>query len=119
MSPAAVEMASKWLRHILINTAWASATSLTAIENIRCDVAETCLMNKNECTQLVLEEVLDAMSGEQAETLKKLVEYCEREEMEVDDVVEDTPAMEVVEEPTRRTGWGRPVAVWFPRAIGA
>jgi hypothetical protein len=75
-------------------------------------------MNKNEYTQLVLEEVLDAMSGEQVETLKKLVDYCEREEMEVDDVVKDTPAMEV-EEPTRRTGWGRPVAVWIPRAIGA
>lgn len=78
-------------------------------------------MRKNEYTQLVLEEVLDAMSGEQAETLKKLVEYCEGEGMEVDEAEDETEtaAVEEVEEPVRRTGWSRPVAVWVPRAIGA
>lgn len=110
------EMISKWLRHILTDSSWNSIASPIALEKLRCDIAETCLMNKNRHTEAVLQDLLGAISGQQAQTFKALMEACEGEvddqPMELDNSV---PKQDVI---LKRTGWRRPVAVWVSKPLG-
>ena len=110
------EMISKWLRHILTDSSWNSIASPIALEELRCDIAETCLLNKNRHTEAVLQDLLGVMSGQQAQTFKALMEACEGnmddQVMELDDTI---PEHNIILE---RTGWSRPVAVWVPRPLG-
>jgi hypothetical protein len=113
-----LEMASKWLRHVLLDQAWTSIISPNGLEGIRCDVIEACLLNKNDFTSIVIEDVLAAMSGAQAEVFTQLMELCDADDgLESMDV--DVAADEFNEDAQASSrGWSRPVAVWLPRPIG-
>jgi hypothetical protein len=113
-----LEIASSWLCHILLDSAWTSTSSPSAIEDLRCDVVEACLLDKNDLTTSVMENVLEAMSGDQAEVFKQMIRYCDEEshlgDMDIDD--ESIPCGK--EAQTTSTGWSKPVTVWFPKPIG-
>lgn len=76
-------------------------------------------MSKNEYTSVVLKGLLGAMSGDQAETLKQLMEVCDGERSSDSMELNIGNVTDVESVPAERTGWNNPVAVWIPKPIGA
>jgi hypothetical protein len=89
----------------------------SALDDLRCDIAEMCLLNKTEYTDVVLKRVLSVISEEQAASLSQLLDFCEGAEAsnrtEMDDVGENEDVL------SHRTGWSQPVAIWVPSPIGS
>ena len=96
-------------------------------------------MHKNECTTALLDGLLDAMSGAQAESLVRLRDSFAEDgasgDMDLDGRDDDgKPSVDDVgvgfkgedlgqeggdiQELSQRTGWSEPVAVWVPRPVG-
>ncbi|KIW03698.1 uncharacterized protein PV09_05013 [Verruconis gallopava] len=116
-----LEIASKWLQHMLLNQDWTSRLSAAALESLRNDVIEGCLLYKSEYTDAVVRTLLDAMSGPLAESFRQLLDIYDKggEDGQMDvDILQDAGEGQG-DNYCQPTGWSRPVAVWLPKPIGA
>ena len=112
---AGLTIVSEWLHHLLISKAWSEVLPLRTLNDLRADIAEACLLHKNDYTNALLKALLRNMKGNEAETLRQLAASCENGD-EIQEMDSDHNIQDVL---YRRTGWSKPVAYWIPAPIGA
>jgi hypothetical protein len=117
-SAGILEIASKWLCYVLLDPAWTSIISPDALEALRCDIVEACLLNKNDFTSLAMKDVLSAMSGYQAEAFNELIKLCDEEDQSENMGMGVEAIDDQGDVPGSARGWSRPVTVWLPRPVG-
>lgn len=119
-SNAEQNLVGEWLQHILIQTTWTDLLAPLALEDLRCDVVEACLIGLNQHTEKLVQNVFAIMEGDVVEGLRQLASAAMGRTEATPDVMEmkEDASVGLAEDLKDRSGWSRPVDVWIPRPIG-